>query len=190
LQVPKRHLPIVGILGLVLIAAAGGGIYYYQFLQPHAAPVPPSHRLVFMTAIVEEEGGYHVTSTAFLNQTTLPAFNSTKGANMTGVQHQNYVGAADNKTIDAHTGDTITFYILGENATSTDLSLHLSNAHGFQISGPGSVNIQDGTLPGTIPFGKWYTVTVTFQTAGTYVYFCTINCSPLHGNMNGQIVVT
>ena len=39
-------------------------------------------------------------------------------------------------------------------------------------------------------FGKWYSVTVTFNSGGSYTYLCSIVCSPLHGNMNGQIVVT
>jgi plastocyanin len=203
MQVPKKHFPIVGLLGLVVVAAAGGGVYYYQFLLSHGTVTyAPSHRLVFMTAIVQEEGGFHIFNTAFLNQTTLPKFNATKGgANMTGVTYQKYQGRSDNKTIDAHVGDTITFYIFGENATSSDSALHVSKGHGFDIIGSGSITVNTsanspGILGGTnpanppIPFGKWYSVTVTFNSAGSYTYLCSIVCSPLHGNMNGQIVVT
>lgn len=144
-----------------------------------------------MTAIVQEEGGYHITNTAFLNQTTLPPFTDSKGVNLTGVRFQNYKQvSSDNKTINASVGDSITFYILGVNASGTGSQLHASNAHGFQISGPGSVSVSNGALSGTIPFGKWYTVTVTFSVAGTYLYFCTIFCSPEHGMMNGNIVVS
>ena len=191
MQAPKRHLPVVGIIGLVIVAASGGGIYYYQFVVPHNTTVAPvSHRMIFMTAVVQEEGGYHVTNTAFLNQTTLPTFSDSTGANLTGVKFQDYKQASsDNKTINASVGDTLTFYIKGINASSTDPARHVSTAHGFQISGPSSVTVS-GVLPGTIPFGKWYTVTVTFTVAGTYLYFCTVVCSPQHGIMNGDIVVS
>ena len=202
MQVPKKHLPIVGLIGLVVVAAAGGGVYYYQFVLSHATVTYlPSHRLVFMTAIVQEEGGFHITNTAFLNQSNLPKFNSTSGASMTGVNSTNYRGESDNKTIDAHVGDMITFYIFGENATSSDPALHVSTGHGFDIVGSGSFTVNTsanspGILGGTdpanpaIPFGKWYSVTVTFNSAGSYTYRCSIVCSPLHGNMNGQIIVT
>jgi plastocyanin len=197
MQVPKKHFPIVGLIGLVVVAAAGGGIYYYQFVLSHT-PVTfaPSHRLVFMTAIIQEQGGFHITNTAFLNQTNLPSFDSSKGYNLTGVNYHNYTGETDHKTIDAHVGDTITFYILGVNATSPCNTTPanecwLSTAHGFDISGPGNVNVSNGgVLPGTIPFGKWYTVTVTFNVGGSYSYFCTIACSPQHTAMNGNIAVT
>ena len=108
----KKHFPIVGLLGLVVVAAAGGGIYYYQFVLSHT-PVTftPSHRIVFMTAIIQEQGGFHITNTAFLNQTNLPGFDPSKGYNLTGVDYHKYQGESDNKTIDAHVGDTITFYI-------------------------------------------------------------------------------
>jgi len=202
MQVPKKHFPIVGLLGLVVVAAAGGGVYYYQFVLSHATVTyTPANRLVFMTAIVQEEGGFHITNTAFLNQTNLPAFNATTGANMTGVKSQKYQGESDNKTIDAHVGDTITFYVFGENTTSSDPNLHLSKGHGFDILGGGSFTVKSspnspGILGGTnpsnppIPFGKWYSVTITFNEAGSYTYQCSVNCSPLHFMMNGHIVVT
>jgi plastocyanin len=209
MQAPKRHLPVVGILGLVVIAAAGGGVYYYQFVLPHnTSVVPPQHRLVFMTAIVQEEGGFHVTNTGVLNQTTMPAFTQDNGPNMTQINYQKYQGNSDNRTIDAHVGDTLTFYIYGKNATSpcgsyldggkTECWLSSCNAHGFTISGPGSVKVDNGTLGGScgspsstyIPFGKWYAVTVTFAIPGTYSYFCSIACSNEHGNMNGSISVS
>ena len=192
MQVPKKHLPIVGIIGLIVVAASGGGIYYYQFVLPHNTTfVPVAHRMIWMSAVVQEEGGYHITNTRFLNQTGLPSFNDSLGANLAGVKFQDYKAASsDNKTINASVGDTVTFYILGVNASSTNSQWHLSNAHGFQISGPGSVSVSNGALPGTIPFGKWFTVTVTFTVAGSYLYFCTIVCSPGHGQMNGYIVVS
>jgi len=206
MQVPKKHFPIVGLLSLVVVAAAGGGVYYYQFVLSHATVTyAASHRLVFMTAIVQEEGGFHITNTAFLNQTNLPEFNASAGVNFAGfkagLNYTKYQGESDNKTIDAHVGDIITFYIYGENATSSDSALHVSKGHGFDIVGSGSFTVNTsanspGILGGTnpasppIPFGNWYSVTVTFNSAGSYTYLCSIVCSPLHGNMNGQIVVT
>jgi plastocyanin len=206
MQVPKKHLPIVGLLGLVVLAAAGGGVYYYQFVLSHASVTyAVSHRLVFMTAVVQEEGGFHISNTAFLNQTNLPEFNASAGVNFAGfkagLNYTKYQGESDNKTIDAHVGDQITFYIFGVNATGSDPNLHLSKGHGFDILGSGLFTVNPstnspGTLGGTnpsnppIPFGKWYSVTVTFNSAGTYTYQCTVNCSPLHFIMNGHIVVT
>ena len=195
MQAPKRHIPLVGILGLILIAAAGGGIYYYQFILPHVTNAyTPVHRLVFMTAVIEEVGGFHVNNTVILNQTSLPAFDVNKGANLTEVQYQNYQGAADNKTIEARVGDKITFYIRGVSATGC--APDCSTGHGFAISGPSLPTVVSGgplPCPGTppcIPFNQWYTVTVTFTAAGTYAYFCTTICSPLHGNMNGHILIS
>jgi plastocyanin len=197
LQVPKRHIPIVGILGIIVIAAAGGGIYYYQFVVPHnVTAYTPVHRLLFMSAIIYESGGFHVNDTAYLNQTTIPSFNATYGPDMSGVKYQNYQGSSDNRTIDARVGDTITFYIHGKSATGSNAGLQTSTGHGFAISGPAPPTVDSGgpipcaPSPPCIPFNQWFTVTVTFTVAGTYTYFCTTPCSPLHGNMDGSIVVS
>jgi len=189
LQAPKKHLPVVGLLGLVVIAAAGGTVYYYQFASPHTHAVP-SHRLVFMTAVIQELGGFHVNNTAYLNQTTLPAFDNSKGYNLTGVKFQDYLPSySDNKTINANAGDTITFYIHAVDGSGHGFSQYGSN-HGFTIDGP-TVSVAAGdALPGTIPFGKWYSVTVTFVTAGSYIYRCNIFCSDQHPFMQGNIVVS
>src|SRR3989475_10533423 len=91
LQVPKRHLPVVGLLGLVVIAAAGGTVYYYQFLTPHQPSCGvPSHRLVFMTAEIQEEWVFKVYNTAFLNQSSLPGFNATNCPMLAGVTIKDY----------------------------------------------------------------------------------------------------
>ena len=189
-----------------MIAAAGGGIYYYQFVLPHnVSTAQPVHRLVFMTAIVHEEGGFHITDTGVLNQTTMPLYTQASGPNMTGVNYHKYQGDSDNSTISANIGDTITFYIYGKNATSpcgTYADQGKSECwqspcgHGFEISG--AFKVDNGTLGGTcaspsdqyIPYFKWYTVTVTFTAAGTYGYFCYIPCSPEHTQMTGNIVVS
>jgi plastocyanin len=200
MQPRKRHLPIVGLIGLVVVAAAGGGIFYYQFVLSHTTlTYTPVHRLVMMNAIVQEQGGFHIDNTAYLNQTTPPGFDPVKGYNLTGVNYQKYMGASDNKTINIHTGDTIIFYIFGRNASGSDPNLHLSQGHGFSILGPTTYTVAPGGILGAttctstascIEFGMWYTVTITFDAAGIYTYQCSINCSPQHGNMNGKIVVT
>jgi plastocyanin len=189
LQAPKKHLPVVGLLGLVVIAAAGGTIYYYQFASPHTHAIP-AHRLVFMTAVIQELGGFHINNTAYLNQTTLPAFDNINGYNLTGVKFQDYLPSnSDNKTINANAGDTITFYIHGVDGSGHGFA-QSSTAHGFEIDGPSVSVAAGGVLPGTIPFGQWYTVTVTFTSAGSYIYRCSIVCSLAHSSMLGSIVVS
>jgi plastocyanin len=204
MQVPKRHFPVVGIIGLIVIAAAGGGIYYYQFVISHTtSPYTPVHRLVFMTAVIVEGStnghGFSVNGASYLNQSTLPNFNESYGPTLTGVKYTNYTVSSSTE-IDARVGDTITFYIQGINDTTTmcgssPCQIPGIPGHGFAISGPSPVMVDSGSLPCgqpscSIPLGGWYSVTVTFQVGGTYTYFCTIVCSPLHGNMNGSIVVT
>jgi heme/copper-type cytochrome/quinol oxidase subunit 2 len=190
LQIPKRHFPVVGLLGLVVIAAAGGGIYYYQFIVSHSiATYTPSHRLVFMNATIVEVSpnghGFEITNTAFLNQTNLPGFTAANGVNMTGVKYTDYKGESDNSTIDAHPGDTITFYIYSQSVS--DPSQLESVGHGFQITSPTNQLL---VAPTTLNFGQWYTFTATFSSAGTYVYRCTYFCSNGHPNMFGNIIVS
>ncbi len=189
MQVAKRHLPIVGLLGLVVIVAAAGGVYYYQFVISHT-PVNyvPSHRLIFVNATILEVSpnghGFEITNTAFLNQSLLPGFSSTNGANMTDVKFAEYKGESDNSTIAAHPGDTITFYVYSKSVS--DPRQYSVPGHGFEIdSSSGSVVVPRTTLT----FGQWFTFTVKFSDAGTYVYYCTISCSDLHPMMRGNIVV-
>jgi len=180
LQVPKKHLPVVGILGLVMIAAAGGGIYYYAYLHPPSASCGvPSHRLIFMTAIIFELGGFQVTNGAYLNQTDVPAFNATSGPTLAGVKLHNYT--ATGSTINAIVGDTVTLYIRGINSTDPRQFGGIVG-HGFAMS--------PFVQSSTIPLGKWFSVTFTVTQAGTYPYFCTIPCSDKHGLMNGNMVVS
>jgi len=179
-------LPVVGLLGLVVIAAAGGGIYYYAYVSPPTTSCGvASHRLFFMTAVILELGGFQITNGAYLNQTTEPTFNATAGPSLVGVKHQNFTAPSDRKTINAIVGDTITLYIYGVNSTDSRQFPGIPG-HGITISP--SVNGQFGT--GTIPLGKWYTVTFTVTQAGTYAYFCTIPCSNGHGQMTGSMVVS
>jgi plastocyanin len=180
MQVPKRHLPIVGLLGLVVIAAAGGSIYYYAYLHPPCTPCGvPSHRLFFMTATIFEAGGFQIVNGAYLNQTDAPSFNATSGPSLLGVKHQNYT--ASGTTINAIVGDTVTLYIRGVNSTDPNQILNLK-AHGFSMA--------PYVSSGVIPLGKWYSVTFTVNQAGTFPYFCTITCSPKHYLMSGNMVVS
>jgi plastocyanin len=190
MQIPKKHLPIVGLLGLVFVAAAGGGIYYYQFVVSHAAPTLSGvHRLVFMNATIVEASpnnkGFWITETAFLNQSTVPSVDPIKGLNLTGVAHTDYKGNSDNSTVNANAGDTITFIIFSKSEPSPQYQG--IPGHGFDIT-PTPDNVV-GQLPGTLFFGKFYTVTFTLFTKGTYTYSCNIFCSPQHLSMKGNIVV-
>ncbi|HVH16080.1 MAG TPA: hypothetical protein VNA15_10245 [Candidatus Angelobacter sp.] len=195
MQAPKKHLPIVGILGLIAVAAAGGGVYYYQFILSHASPaLTPSHRLVIINATVVENSavapnghGFEIKNTAYLNQSTLPSFDVNSGPNMTGVKFTNYQGNSDNSTINANPGDTITFYIYAVSASQPPQVAGILG-HGFSIS-PTPDKVIGGPIPGVINFGHWYSVTATFTNAGTYLYSCTIFCSNGHPNMHGNIVV-
>ena len=187
MQLPKRHLPVVGLLGLIVIAATGGTIYYYQFLTPHVVShALPAHRLIFMTAIVFEEGGFSITNTAYLNQTGLPAFSSSKGYNLTGVNYQNYK-SNDNKTVYVNSGDTLTFYIFGENATHT--SPLFSDHHSFSIDVmPVPITVLDGQVGANIFFKSWYTVTFKINGSGLYEFRCLVPCSNGHTSMYGNII--
>jgi len=198
MQVPKRHLPVVGLLGLIVIAAAGGTVYYYQFFTPHQTTHGPiSHRLIFMTATVYEEGGFRIYDTAYLNQTSLPSadlagksFNASIGPVLAGLNYTNYKPTStDNQTINANVGDTLTFFIRGVNATHT--APLFSDHHGFTIDiQPQPVTVTDGQLGGNILFGKWYTVSFTVSAAGLYEYRCTVFCSNGHPQMFGNIIVS
>ncbi len=190
MQAPKRHFPVVGIIGLIVVAAAGGGVFYFQFVMSHASPsLSGVHRLIFMnTTIVEDspnQHGFWITETAFLNQSTVPAFDDVKGANMTRVVHTDYKGNSDNSTINANVGDTISLYIYSTNEPSPQYTG--IPGHGFDIS-PTPANVL-GQIPGVLSFGRWYTVTFTVFTKGTYLYSCNIFCSPEHLSMHGNIEV-
>jgi len=192
MQVPKRHLPIVGLLGLVVVASAGGGIYYYQFVISHVVPTyVTSHRMVFVNATIvdvsQNNHGFEIFNLAYLNQSDLPGFNATYGPNLAGVKYSNYMGENDNRTIAAHPGDTITFYIYSKSVPISSGQIAGIPGHGFEVdSSSGGVVIPNTTLT----FGQWFEFTYTFSDSGTYTYRCTIYCSKLHGAMLGNINVS
>src|SRR5947209_8853157 len=86
---PKKHMPAVGIIGLVLIAAALGSVYYTQFVVSHstACLVVPEHRLYIMQAIIHERGGIQVQAVYRLNSTAapLPPFSDVTGPKITSL---------------------------------------------------------------------------------------------------------
>ena len=73
-------------------------------------------------------------------------------------------------TITVPAGSRVTFYV-----TSRDVQ------HGFKISG---TNINIMALPGEVGV-----LTATFDTPGTYNFYCHEYCGTLHHTMYGQIVV-
>ncbi len=178
---------MVGLITLVVIAAASGSLYYYQYYIPHATGCTTSvHRVFFMTAIIQEQGGFNITRAAIYNETTasLPrATNSTLGPlNFTGVQLTN-ITATNPKTIQANIGDTITIYILSVNGTVAP-TLQFSEAlgHGF--------GVDQYQIPSPIKlftWGMWGSTTFTFEGSGTFR--CLHQCSPNHGSMTGSMGV-
>lgn len=181
----------MGLLSLVLIGAAAGSIYYYQFVAPPSTTcgTNPAQRMIFMTAIIQEQGGFRVTNTAFLNQTVLPQFEQSQGANLTGVQYQNYQGSSDNRTIEANIGDEVTLYIKTISTNETSIQYPGIPGHGLDISGA-PYTVVEGDLPADIlPFGTWSTVTFRVTEMGSFIYLCILSCSNGHGNMNGSFSV-
>ncbi len=186
MQVPKRHIPVVGVLGLLVVAAAGGSIAYYQYVHPPqtACGTHPVHRLIFMTAIIHERGGFSISNAATLNQTTFPRFSNVTGANMTAVNYRNYK-TADNSTISANIGDNVTLYI--KSISSNDpAQVSSATGHGFTIEGLDVNVLNAGPLPtNNIAWGTWYTVTFQVTGQGNGDYRCTQFCSQEHPMMRG-----
>lgn len=181
----------MGLLGLVLIAAGAGSIVYYQYVVPPQTNcgLNPVHRLIFMTALIKERGGFNIFDAATLGQTNLPSFSTTGGANLTGVSYQNYK-TTDNATISGNVGDTITLYIkaISTNETGPNPQQQASaTGHGFTIDTP--INLISGTLPDdNLAWGTWYSITFSIQTRVSSTYHCTQFCSQQHQNMNGGFV--
>jgi len=178
LQVSKRHLPIVGLLGLVVVAAAGGSVYYYQFVVPHNASCGVSvHRLIFMTAIIQEMGGFNITNEVILTSGSAPTASGANPPSLVGLQYQN-VTVTDHKTIIANLGDSVTIYVKSINANST-VQLSGATGHGFELD-------QYGILDTNIPWGNWHTMpTFTATAGGPFRYNCAQVCSAKHSDMVG-----
>ncbi len=190
MQIPKKHFPTVGLIGIVVLAAAGGSIVYYQFiLSPSAAcGIAPVHRLIFMTAIIHERGGFNIFNAAILNQASLPSFSNVTGAKLAGVSYANYK-TSDNSTIQVSQGDTVTLYIKAISTNETTLQATSATGHGFTIDT--DVSAVNATLPNNnLAWGTWSSVTFTVPTVSvTSTYRCTQFCSTEHPKMNGGFVV-
>ncbi len=169
MQVPKKHFPIVGLIGLVLVGAAAGSIYYYQFVVPHNAVVcgAPAHRIIMLNAVIHELGGFQIKDAAYLNQTTLPSFTNQTGPMLNNtVRYTNYA-VANNNTIDVNPGN--------------------GGGHGFFLA---DLNIQKDVIHwGTGPQGDWWSVTFTAPALGSHQFRCNNFCSAEHGSMTGSISV-
>lgn len=192
MQVPKKHFPVVGLLVLVLVAVAGGSVYYYQFVVAHHTVCGvPANRVIFMTAIIQEDGGFTIKGAATVNQTVLPvASNSTSAQfNTTGINFHWYNSTlSDAKTITANQGDNITIYMFAIN--STDPSQYAvsgssqGHGHGFGVDGLTIpvIHVDD--------YGTWGSTTFTASDAGSFTYRCLHLCSNMHGSMTGPLVVS
>ncbi len=193
MQVSKKHFPVVGLLGLVVIAAGAGSIAYYQYVVPPQTKcgVAPVHLIIFMTAIIRERGGFNIFNAAILNQPSLPSFSNMTGADLTGVNYSNRK-TSDNSTIVGSEGDTITLYIKSISTNDTGPPPRQdpgATGHGFTLDT--QVDVISGNLPNNnLAWGSWYTV--TFQVPAKLVsstYHCTQFCSAEHPKMNGGFVV-
>jgi len=190
LQVPKKHFPIIGLIGLVLVGAAAGSIYYYQFVIPQNAVVcgAPAHRIIVLNAVIHELGGFQIKDAAYLNQTALPSFTNQTGPMLNNtVRYTNYT-VANNNTIEVNPGDNITIYYHSIDA-SPDSRQQVFNGggHGFFL---GDLNIQKDVIHwGTGPQGDWWSVTFTAPAPGSHQFRCNNFCSAEHGSMTGSMSV-
>lgn len=188
---PKKHLPAVGIIGLVLIAAALGSVYYAQFVVSHSAAclVVPEHRLYVMSAIIHEVGGFQVKAIYKLNGTNTPspAFNNVTGPNIQSPNATQLAPLADSSEVFGNVGDIITLYI-HSNSTTDPRQFPSAQGHGFDIDSKSFITITNGTVPdNNIKFGTWYRVEFQVLGQGTTKYRCTQSCSEEHPQMNGNL---
>ena len=191
----KLHLPAVGIIGLVLIAAAAGGIAYTQFLHPPSTvcQVIPAHRLYVMQAIIHEDGGFNIHSAYKLNSTasTLPKFNSTYGPVLPNSNTTQVPNPSDKSLISGNVGDIITLYIHPVSTNESVVQQQGLTGHGFAFDSTSFFSITNSTIPssGLISFGNWYTISLQITGQGQTKYRCTQVCSTEHPQMNGSISV-
>lgn len=194
---PKKHIPAVGIIGLVLIAAALGSVYYTQYLVSHstACLVVPEHRLYVMEAIIHERGGFHALGIYKLNATNSPSppFDNVTGPKIASPNATQLAPLQDPSEILGNVGDIITIYF---KAVSTNESAGppkptqdpSARGHGFDIDSRSFITITKGNVPNdNIAFGSWYMVEFQILGIGTTKYRCTQQCSAEHPSMNGNL---
>jgi hypothetical protein len=190
---PKKHLPAVGIIGLVLIAAAFGSVYYTQFLVSHstACLVVPEHRLYLMQAIIHERGGFTVQGIYKLNSTAapLPPFSNVTGPRITSQNATQLAPLPDPSLVFGSVGDTITLYIHPVSTNESSVQVSGLRGHGFDTDSKTFISITNSTIPNStqINFGGWYTLSFQITGQGTTKYRCTQTCSNEHPQMNGDL---
>ena len=190
---PKKHMPAVGIIGLVLIAAALGSVYYTQFVVSHstACLVAPEHRLYVMQAIIHERGGFQVQAVYKLNSTAapLPPFSNVTGPKITSRNATQLAPLPDPSLVFGSVGDTITLYIHPVSSNESTVQLPGLQGHGYDIDSKSFISITNSTIPKSnlINFGNWYTVSFQIVGQGTTKYRCTQTCSNEHPQMNGDL---
>ncbi|HZD12709.1 MAG TPA: hypothetical protein VE177_04230, partial [Candidatus Binatus sp.] len=191
----KRHLPAVGIIGLVLIATAVVAVGYTQFLHPPPTlcTTVPEHRLYVMEAIIKERGGFMVQGIYKLNSTAIPFSNAT-GPKIASPNATQIPALPDSSQIYGSVGDTVTLYIHPVSTNETGPSPPAQQqqnllGHGFDFDSLGFISITNSTVPAShiIAFGAWYTLSFHVNGEGTTKYRCTQTCSQLHPQMNGNL---
>ncbi len=184
--IPKKSLPVVGLISLVLIGVAAGSVYYYQFVVPHVRTCGVSaNRLIFLDAIIQERGGFTIRNAAYLNGTSPSYSNQTGPLLNSTVAYTNY-RVNSNKTIEANLGDNVTIYY---HSIDSQDPLQVSDGHGFNLPDPYSI------LQVRIPWvsgsqGTWWMVSFTLDQAGSFTFQCANFCSPEHGNMAASLTVS
>lgn len=155
-------------------------MYYYQFVQQHNPSCGVGvHRVFFVTAIIQERGGFNITREAIINGTA-PTPSGPAPPSLAGLQAQN-VTVTDRKTISANVGDTVTLYVKSISTNETvqpTQQFGSATGHGFELDAY-------GILDPNIPWGTWHAMTFTVTSQGVAKYNCAQVCSQAHGQMTG-----
>jgi len=196
--VKKRHIPAVGIIGLVLIIVATGGIFHTQFLHPPntTCTVAPIHRVYVMSAIIQDLQGYQVLAIYQTNITgTIPTNSSGVPSTFNNGNFTNLPARTDSKEVYGNPGDLITIFIRSTNSTDSRQYTGIPG-HGFDFTDNSfmrNLNVTGGSgtasqpTPTVLAFGKWVTMTFQIAAQGSGGFFCTVSCSDQHQNMKGTL---
>ncbi len=190
MQTPRKHFPVVGLIALVLVAAAGGSIYYYQFVLPHNKNCGvPANRVIFLSAIIQEDGGFTITGVATVNQTALPSATNSTSLDLSGVSLKwDNSSITNNKSITVNQGDNVTVYMFA--VSSTDPAQYSPSppasglGHGFGIDGY-PIRVMH-----LVDYGTWGETSFGTTVAGAFTFRCLHSCSDHHSSMTGSLVVS
>ncbi len=189
MQIPRKHFPVIGLLSLVLVAAAGGSIYYYQFVLPHNKNCGVSvNRVIFLSAVIQEDGGFTITGAATVNQTSLPTATNSTTLDLSGISFNWYNSSiTNNKSIVVNQGDNVTVYMLAVSSSDpaqyTPAPPARGLGHGFGIDG---YPIRVMRL---VDYGSWGETSFGTTAAGGFTFRCLHDCSQNHFSMTGSLVV-